>query len=205
VELAEVLDEVGADWARLERSAAVGRFHPDLRLRRRQEPGHGQPVCSTCKTAVVPGSDRSSGCAEDTAASSVPAQVDRGLLIHERELDILRALSELPETVTAAAADRAHRIACRRHGVRATRRIGPRLLPTHRHAGMGDGVSAELDTGPTATRRGGVHRSGHRPRPPRRQRTPIRRDLRERPAVLPPSRHRCGWAFRPVSCSSAAC
>jgi arginyl-tRNA synthetase len=39
------------------------------------------------------------------------AQVDRSLLVHERELDVLRVLSELPDTVVSAAADRApHRI-----------------------------------------------------------------------------------------------
>jgi arginyl-tRNA synthetase len=37
--------------------------------------------------------------------------VDLSLLTHERELDVLRALSELPDTVATAATDRApHRI-----------------------------------------------------------------------------------------------
>ena len=40
------------------------------------------------------------------------AEVDPALLVHERELDILRVLSELPDTVATAAVDRApHRIA----------------------------------------------------------------------------------------------
>jgi arginyl-tRNA synthetase len=39
-------------------------------------------------------------------------QVDLSLLTHERELEILRTLSELPDTVVTASADRApHRIA----------------------------------------------------------------------------------------------
>jgi arginyl-tRNA synthetase len=38
-------------------------------------------------------------------------QVDLSLLVHERELDVLRVLSELPDTVVVAATDRApHRI-----------------------------------------------------------------------------------------------
>ncbi|MCB0987925.1 MAG: arginine--tRNA ligase, partial [Acidimicrobiales bacterium] len=39
------------------------------------------------------------------------ADVDLSLLTHERELDVLRSLSELPETVVSACADRApHRV-----------------------------------------------------------------------------------------------
>jgi len=39
------------------------------------------------------------------------AEVDRSLLVHERELEVLRDLSLLPEVVAAAANDRApHRI-----------------------------------------------------------------------------------------------
>jgi arginyl-tRNA synthetase len=39
------------------------------------------------------------------------ASIDRSLLVHERELDLLRKLSELPEVVALACADRApHRV-----------------------------------------------------------------------------------------------
>lgn len=50
--------------------------------------------------------------ATERGVERVPwALVDRSLLTHERELDVLRALSELPDTVVVATTDRApHRI-----------------------------------------------------------------------------------------------
>jgi arginyl-tRNA synthetase len=46
--------------------------------------------------------------AAEAGIERVPfASVDRGLLVHERELDVLRKLSELPEVVALACADRA--------------------------------------------------------------------------------------------------
>jgi arginyl-tRNA synthetase len=50
--------------------------------------------------------------AEVGVARVALAEADLGLLTHERELDLLRSLSELPDTVTMACTDRApHRIA----------------------------------------------------------------------------------------------
>ena len=50
--------------------------------------------------------------AADRGVERLPLEkVDLSLLAHERELDVLRALSELPDTVVVAAQDRApHRI-----------------------------------------------------------------------------------------------
>jgi arginyl-tRNA synthetase len=51
--------------------------------------------------------------AADKGIDRVPLDdVDLALLVHERELDVLRSLSELPEVVAAAAAERApHKVA----------------------------------------------------------------------------------------------
>lgn len=68
------------------------------------------------------------------------AQVDLGLLTHERELDVLRTLSELPDAVRLAATDRApHKVATW------VRELADRFHGFYHDCYvMGDGVSPEL-------------------------------------------------------------
>lgn len=137
VELAEVLDEVGADSARLtyllQSVDSTQTFDYDVVKSRAMD----NPVFYV---QMAYARIRSIFRVAEERGVVRAAQVDRGLLIHERELDILRALSELPETVTAAAADRApHRVAT---WVREL--AGSVHGFYHDCYVMGDGVSAEL-------------------------------------------------------------
>jgi arginyl-tRNA synthetase len=110
VELADVLDEVGPDAARLtyllQSIDSTQTFDYDLVTSQANDNpvfyvqmGYAR-IQSIFRVAAERGVDR------------LPlAEVDLSLLTHERELDVLRALSELPDTVVTAAADRApHRI-----------------------------------------------------------------------------------------------
>lgn len=137
VELAEVLDEVGADSARLtyllQSVDSTQTFDYDVVKSRAMD----NPVFYV---QMAYARIRSIFRVAEERGVVRAAQVDRGLLIHERELDILRALSELPDTVTAAAADRApHRVAT---WVREL--AGSVHGFYHDCYVMGDGVSAEL-------------------------------------------------------------
>lgn len=111
VELAEVLDEVGSDSARLtyllQSIDSTQTFDFDLVKSRAMD----NPVFYVQMAyARIRSIER---VATERGVTRVPFdQVDRSLLVHERELEVLRVLSELPDTVEAAAHDRApHRIA----------------------------------------------------------------------------------------------
>ena len=139
VELSEVLDEVGADSARLtyllQSVDSTQTFDYDIVKSRAMD----NPVFYVQMAyARIQSIFRVAG---EREVKRVPAaSVDRSLLVHERELDVLRALSELPDTVAAAAADRApHRIAT---WVREL--AGSVHGFYHDCYVMGDGVSAEL-------------------------------------------------------------
>ncbi|MBU6329319.1 MAG: arginine--tRNA ligase [Acidobacteria bacterium] len=108
VELSEVLDEVGADSARLtyllQSVDSTQTFDYDVVRSRAMD----NPVFYV---QMAYARIRSIQRVADERGVQRETQVDRSLLVHERELDILRTLSELPDTVRAAAADRApHRI-----------------------------------------------------------------------------------------------
>jgi arginyl-tRNA synthetase len=110
VELAEVLDEVGADSARLtyllQSIDSTQTFDYDVvKSRAMDNPVYYvQMAYARIRSIFRVAAER--GVVIDPLAS-----VDLSLLTHERELDVLRALSELPDTVETAAVDRApHRI-----------------------------------------------------------------------------------------------
>ncbi len=137
VELSEVLDEVGADSARLtyllQSVDSTQTFDYDIvKSRAMDNPVfYVQMAYARLRSIFRVAEERGVVRAE---------VVDRGLLVHERELDILRVLSELPDTVAAAAADRApHRIAT---WVREL--AGTVHGFYHDCYVMGDGVSPEL-------------------------------------------------------------
>ena len=137
VELAEVLDEVGADSARLtyllQSVDSTQTFDYDIvKSRAMDNPVfYVQMAYARIRSIFRVAEERGVLRAE---------QVDRSLLVHERELDILRVLSELPETIAAAATDRApHRVAT---WVREL--AGTVHGFYHDCYVMGDGVSAEL-------------------------------------------------------------
>lgn len=139
VELSEVLDEVGADSARLtyllQSVDSTQTFDYDIvKSRAMDNPVFYVQMAYARIRSIF-------RVAEERGVERVPASaVDRSLLVHERELDVLRALSELPDTVAAAAADRApHRIAT---WVREL--AGSVHGFYHDCYVMGDGVSAEL-------------------------------------------------------------
>jgi arginyl-tRNA synthetase len=111
VELRDVLDEVGPDAARLtyllQSIDSTQTFDYDLVKSQANE----NPVFYVQMAyARIQSIFR---VAAERGVERLPlAQVDLSLLTHERELDVLRVLSELPDTVAVAAHDRApHRIA----------------------------------------------------------------------------------------------
>jgi len=110
VELAEVLDEVGADSARLtyllQSIDSPQTFDYDVvKSRAMDNPVfYVQMAYARIRSIFRVASERG-------IAIAPLSEVDLSLLTHKRELDVLRALSELPDTVVTAAADKApHRI-----------------------------------------------------------------------------------------------
>ncbi len=110
VELGEVFDEVGADSARLtyllQSIDSSQTFDYDVVKSRAMD----NPVFYVQMAyARIQSIFR---VATERQVDRLPlAEVDLSLLVHERELEVLRALSELPDTVVVAANDRApHRI-----------------------------------------------------------------------------------------------
>jgi arginyl-tRNA synthetase len=110
VELREVIDEVGPDAARLtfllQSIGSQQTFDLEVVASQAME----NPVFYIQMAhARIAGITR---VARERGVERRPLdQVDLGLLTHERELDVLRRLSELPETVAVACTDRApHRI-----------------------------------------------------------------------------------------------
>jgi arginyl-tRNA synthetase len=110
VELRELLDEVGPDAVRLTYllQSVDSRQVVDLGVLVQQSMEN--PVFYVQMAhARLAGIVRRAG--EESVERRPLAHVDLGLLTHERELDVLRSLSELPEVVALAVADRApHRI-----------------------------------------------------------------------------------------------
>jgi arginyl-tRNA synthetase len=111
VELADVLDEVGPDAARLtyllQSIDSTQTFDFDLVKSQAMD----NPVFYVQMAyARIRSIER---VAAERGVTRVPfAAVDPSLLVHERELEVLRVLSELPDTVLASAQDRApHRLA----------------------------------------------------------------------------------------------
>jgi arginyl-tRNA synthetase len=111
VELAEVFDEVGADSARLtyllQSIDSPQTFDYDVVKSQANE----NPVFYI-QMAYARIQSIFRVAAERGVERAPVAEVDLSLLVHKRELDVLRALSELPDAVVTAAADMApHRIA----------------------------------------------------------------------------------------------
>lgn len=139
VELSEVLDEVGADAARLtyllQSIDSTQTFDYDVvKSRAMDNPVYYVQMAYARIQSIF-------RVALERSVATLPiAQVDLSLLIHERELEVLRVLSELPDTVSTAAVDRApHRIAT---WVREL--AGAVHGFYHDCYVMGDGVSSEL-------------------------------------------------------------
>ncbi len=110
VELRDVLDEVGPDAARLtyllQSVDSTQTFDFDLVMSQANEnPVYYVQMAYARIRSIF-------RVAAERGVERLPlAEVDVSLLTHERELDVLRALSELPDTVVVAANDRApHRI-----------------------------------------------------------------------------------------------
>ncbi len=111
VELADVLNDVGPDAARLtyllQSVDSTQTFDFDLVTSQAND----NPVFYI-QMAYARIQSIFRVAAERGVERAPLAEVDLSLLVHERELDVLRALSELPDTVVTAAADKApHRIA----------------------------------------------------------------------------------------------
>jgi arginyl-tRNA synthetase len=139
IELRDVLDEVGPDAARLTYLLQSVDSSQTFDFDVVSSQGNDNPVYyvqmaharirSIKKVAAERGIDR------------VPfAEVDRGLLSHDRELEVLRGLSVLPEVLATAAVDRGpHRITTWVRELAGT--VHGFYHDCHV---MGDGVSAEL-------------------------------------------------------------
>jgi arginyl-tRNA synthetase len=110
IELAEVLDAVGADSARLtyllQSIDSPQTFDFDVvRSKAMDNPVFYVQMAHARIRSIT-------RVATERGVSRAPLdQVDLSLLVHERELDLLRSLSELPDTVAVAGRERApHRI-----------------------------------------------------------------------------------------------
>lgn len=110
VELRDVIDEVGADAARLTYLLQSIDSRQTIDLAEVASQGMENPVFYVQMAhARIHGIARKA--AEAGFARGPLADADLSLLTHERELDVLRSLSELPEVVALAARDRApHRV-----------------------------------------------------------------------------------------------
>ena len=139
VELRDIVAEVGADAARLTYLLQSVDSRQTVDLAVVASEGMDNPVFYVQMAhARIHGIERRA--VESGVTRGPLAGTDLGLLVHERELDVLRALSELPAVVSLAAKDRApHRVttwvrelAAAFHGF------------YHDCYVIGDGVSAEL-------------------------------------------------------------
>jgi arginyl-tRNA synthetase len=139
IELRDVVDEVGADATRLtyllQSVDSKQTFDLELATSRSMDNpvyyvqmAHAR-VCSIARVA-----------AERDVVRRPLAEVDLGLLVHERELEVLRALSEHVDIVTAACNDRApHRV------VAWLRELAGAVHGFYHDCYvMGDGISPEL-------------------------------------------------------------
>lgn len=110
VELRDIVDEVGADAARLTYLLQSIDSRQTVDLAEVASQGMDNPVFYVQMAhARIHGIVRR---AAEAGVSRLPrAEVDLGLLADERELEVLRSLAELPEIVAIAARDRApHRV-----------------------------------------------------------------------------------------------
>ena len=107
---------------------------------------------TTCSTPT-PASPPSAGVRAERGIERRPLDdVDLSLLVHERELEVLRRLEELPDVVADAGRDRApHKVTA---WVRESGRGVPRLLP--RLPGAGRHGGGRAGPGPAVARRGGA-------------------------------------------------
>jgi len=110
VELRDVIDEVGVDAARLTYLLQSIDSRQTVDLAEVASRGMENPVFYVQMAhARIHGIGRRAAEAGITRAPI--SEVDLGLLVHERELDVLRSLSELPDVVRLACEDRApHRV-----------------------------------------------------------------------------------------------
>jgi arginyl-tRNA synthetase len=111
IELRDIVDEVGADAARLTYLLQSLDSRQTVDLAEVASQGMDNPVFYVQMAhARIHGIARKA--AEAGHVRGHLDDVDLSLLVHERELDVLRSLSELPEVVAIAARDRApHRVA----------------------------------------------------------------------------------------------
>ena len=110
IELRDIIEEVGADAARLTYLLQSIDSRQTVDLAVVASEGMDNPVYYVQMAhARIHGITRR---AAEAGFERVPfADVDRSLLVHERELDVLRSLSELPDVVLSACTDRApHRV-----------------------------------------------------------------------------------------------
>lgn len=110
IELRDIVDEVGADAARLTYLLQSIDSRQTVDLAEVASQGMDNPVFYVQMAhARIHGIARKA--AEAGHVRGALAAADLSLLVHERELDVLRSLSELPDVVAIAARDRApHRV-----------------------------------------------------------------------------------------------
>ena len=111
VPLRDLIDDLGPDVTRLLSLLTSLDSAPLLDLDKVRATSHESPVYYVQMAhARIAGIGRT---ARDRAIDRLPLeQVDLSLLVHERELEVLRSLSELPDVVLGACVDRApHRVA----------------------------------------------------------------------------------------------
>ena len=165
VTLAEILDEVGPDAARLTFLLQSTDSRQTVDLAEVASAAMDNPVYYV-QYAHARIHSIGRRAAENGVERAPLGEVDLSVLTHERELDLLRSLSELPDTVLAATASRSpHQItswvrelAGRFHGF------------YHDCYVMGEGVSADQTQAPVVAGRGHPHRPDRRFRPSGRQR-----------------------------------
>ena len=121
VDLDDLVDDIGPDVMRLPVAGRVARPGAQHRPRRGPRRSRGSHRSSTCSTPT-PASPRSAGSPPSAAIERAPlADVDLALLVHERELEVLRTLEQLPEVIE---------LAVRRAGARTRSRRGCASSPT---------------------------------------------------------------------------
>ena len=112
VTLDELVDAIGVDALAVRAGPLLDRLADRHRRRAVGRRGPTTTRSSTCSTRT-PGSPRSAATRPSSGISVPPlAEFDSGLLAHERESDLLKALGEFPRVVAAAAELREpHRVA----------------------------------------------------------------------------------------------
>ena len=158
VSLDSLVADIGPDATRILSPHDLPRPGQHLRPGRRCGSSRWTTRSSTCRW---PQPVSAGWCARrpNGASAAVPAaEVDLTLLTHERELELIRCLEELPEVVADAAVgpgpDQGHRL-----GAPPGHRF-PRLLP--RLPDPGRRRRPRADPGPPVAGRGGPDRTGHR-------------------------------------------